>query len=274
MALWLPKAAVPDDLSQVSRKRRNLWRPNAKPRFSSWGSGEGPLASHSCWGLGRPGPVAVPAASSSGAPAVWKPRLPLPTRPGEAPSSLIRSLRALLSSHLSCLPHGSGGDPGRPPHPLSTQQPPWVQAQLASPSSWAGGPGRGRCPAPQEAVHTAGPQQHFQPHEVTLPGTEDSGREASPETLQPGSWRPPRLTLPEPWSRGQRRPDPVPRLRLPPGLLPSRAVSTGPATQTGFQFSSVQLLSCVRPSAILWTAAHQASVSITNSRRGVAFFRL
>ena len=32
------------------------------------------------------------------------------------------------------------------------------------------------------------------------------------------------------------------------------------------QFSSVQLLSCVRLFAITWTAAHQASLSITNSR--------
>ena len=32
------------------------------------------------------------------------------------------------------------------------------------------------------------------------------------------------------------------------------------------QFSSVQLLSCVRPFATPWTAAHQASLSITNSQ--------
>ena len=32
------------------------------------------------------------------------------------------------------------------------------------------------------------------------------------------------------------------------------------------QFSSVQLLSCVRPFVIPWTAAHQASLSITNSQ--------
>ena len=33
-----------------------------------------------------------------------------------------------------------------------------------------------------------------------------------------------------------------------------------------FQFSSVQLLSCVRLFATPWTAAHQASLSITNSQ--------
>ena len=33
-----------------------------------------------------------------------------------------------------------------------------------------------------------------------------------------------------------------------------------------FQFSSIQLLSCVRLFATLWTAAHQASLSITNSQ--------
>ncbi|CAI9178364.1 unnamed protein product [Rangifer tarandus platyrhynchus] len=43
-----------------------------------------------------------------------------------------------------------------------------------------------------------GPPQHFQPLEVALLGTEDSGQEASPETLQPGSWRPPHLAPPEP----------------------------------------------------------------------------
>ena len=32
-----------------------------------------------------------------------------------------------------------------------------------------------------------------------------------------------------------------------------------------YQFSSVQSLSCVSVSAISWTAAHQASLSITNS---------
>ena len=37
------------------------------------------------------------------------------------------------------------------------------------------------------------------------------------------------------------------------------------ARQTTIQFSSVQLLSHVRPFATTWTAAHQASLSITNS---------
>ena len=37
-------------------------------------------------------------------------------------------------------------------------------------------------------------------------------------------------------------------------------------TYCSFQFSSVQLLSHVRPFATLQTAAHQASLSITNSQ--------
>lgn len=86
------------------------------------------------------------------------------------PSSLILSLRALLSSPLSRLPHRSGEDPGRPPH--------LVAHRILCPLSSPGGCGSSLRPRPaglgvrgeggalphREAVHTAGPQQHFQPH--------------------------------------------------------------------------------------------------------------
>ena len=97
------------------REMQEALETKQRPRFSPWGS-------------------------RGGLPASPDPN-PLPTRPREAPSSLIRALRALLSSHPSRLSHSFKGAPCRPPHPLSAQQPPWVRAQLASPSGWAGGPG-------------------------------------------------------------------------------------------------------------------------------------
>ena len=42
-------------------------------------------------------------------------------------------------------------------------------------------------------------------------------------------------------------------------------VMDGEAWHAAIQFSSVQSLSCVRLFGTLWTAAHQASLSITNS---------
>ena len=41
---------------------------------------------------------------------------------------------------------------------------------------------------------------------------------------------------------------------------------SNPSTTIVNQFSSIQSLSCVRPFATPWTVAHQASLSITNSR--------
>ena len=54
-------------------------------------------------------------------------------------------------------------------------------------------------------------------------------------------------------------------LRVPSNWRHSKLTKTH-LCQTQFQFSSVQLLSRVRLFATPWTAAHQASLSITNSK--------
>ena len=51
-----------------------------------------------------------------------------------------------------------------------------------------------------------------------------------------------------------------------PGPPVSEQLSLCATTTESVQFSSVQLLSCVRPFETPWTAARQASLSITNSR--------
>ena len=49
------------------------------------------------------------------------------------------------------------------------------------------------------------------------------------------------------------------------GILPQLGIQPSLSFQMSQQFSSVQLLSCAQLFVTLWTAAHQASLSITNS---------
>lgn len=159
---------------------------------------------------GAPGRVlqSLAAAGDSGSPGPWPHQQPRCRGP------------PLCGSHV-CL---SQRGPGRPlqPHPLSQspsavtpvtpslplrggpRSPTASSVHSAAPAGagaafvpvrlgWGSGVREAPCPTGRLCTRL-GPSSTFS---LTLLGTEDSSREASPETLQPGSRQPPRLALPE-----------------------------------------------------------------------------